>query len=347
MEDQSSTSAPSIDPFKLLKIVQNPDGSLTRQSLFPSVSITEEESTGSNASQLAFFKDIPLNPQNKTFFRLYRPPTPPPNTNHRLPLLIHFHGGGFILFSATSRPFHDACSVKAVKLPAVVLSLEYRLAPEHRLPAAYDDAVETIMWVRDQAMDVNGCDPWLKEYVDFSKCFLIGSSAGGNMVFHAALCALDIDTSPVKIIGLIMNQPYFSGVERTESEKRFVNDRILPLPANDLMWSLALPEGADRDHEFCNPMTADGFLKEKMGRLTRCLVTGHGGDPLIDKQRELVKVLEARGVDVVAEFAEGGCHGIEIFDPLKAEALLKSIKEFVDTCCRCVNYESAAAKSTL
>ncbi|KAG4119546.1 hypothetical protein ERO13_D11G087440v2 [Gossypium hirsutum] len=285
MEDQSSTSATSIDPFKLLKIVQNPDGSLTRQSLFPSVSITEEESTGSNASQLAFFKDIPLNPQNKTFIRLYRPPTPPPNTNHRLPLLIHFHGGGFILFSATSRPFHDACSVKAVKLPAVVLSLEYRLAPEHRLPAAYDDAVETIMWVRDQAMDVNGCDPWLTE--------------------------------------------------------------ILPLPANDLMWSLALPEGADRDHEFCNPMTADGFLKEKMGQLTRCLVTGHGGDPLIDKQRELVKVLEARGVDVVAEFAEGGCHGIEIFDPLKAEALLKSIKEFVDTCCRCVNYESAAAKSTL
>ncbi|KAH1080873.1 hypothetical protein J1N35_020634 [Gossypium stocksii] len=347
MEDQSSTSAPSIDPFKLLKIVQNPDGSLTRQSLFPSVSITEEESTGSNTSQLAFFKDTPLNPQNKTFIRLYRPPIPPPNTNHKLPLLIHFHGGGFILFSATSRPFHDACSVKAVKLPAVVLSLEYRLAPEHRLPAAYDDAVETIMWVRDQAMDVNGCDPWLKEYVDFSKCFLIGSSAGGNMVFHAALRALDIDTSPVKIIGLIMNQPYFSGVERTESEKRFVNDRILPLPANDLMWSLALPEGADRDHEFCNPMRADEFLKEKMGRLTRCLVTGHGGDPLIDKQRELVKVLEARGVEVVAEFAEGGCHGIEIFDPLKAEALLKSIKEFVDTCCRCVNYEAAAAKSTL
>ncbi|XVE73974.1 hypothetical protein DITRI_Ditri11bG0161500 [Diplodiscus trichospermus] len=347
MEDQASVaSSASIDPYKFLKIVQNPDGSLTRQTIFPSVSATEE-SADPDTSQLALFKDIPLNPNNETFIRLYRPPTPPPNTN-KLPLLIHFHGGGFVFFSATSCPFHDACSVKAALLPSVVISLAYRLAPEHRLPAAYDDAMETIVWVRDQAVNTNGSDPWLKEYVDFSKCFLIGASAGGNMVYHVALRALDIDISPVKIIGLIMNEPYFSGVGRTDSEKRFINDRILPLAANDLMWSLALPEGADRDHEYCNPMgAADGsHNKEKIGRLPRCLVTGHGGDPLIDKQRELVKMLEECGVEVVAKFAEGGCHGIEILEPLKAQALFESIKEFVDTSFQYVDYV-ATAKATM
>ncbi|OMP00552.1 Alpha/beta hydrolase-3 [Corchorus olitorius] len=343
MADQSSPE--TIDPYKFLRIVQNPDGSLTRLDYMPSVPATESDSTS--------FKDIPLNPINKTFIRVYKPPIPPPDTNNKLPLLIHFHGGGFIIFSVTTLPFHEICAAKAAKLPAVVMSLEYRLAPEHRLPAAYDDAMETIMWVRDQAMDLNACDPWLKEYVDFSKCFLIGDSAGGNIVFQAGLRVLDVDISPVKIIGLIMNQAYFGGIQRTESELRLVNDRIVPLVANDLMWSFALPKGADRDHEYSNPMAAAAAgddsgsqLKDKIARLPRCLVIGHGGDPLIDRQRELVKMLEARGVEVVADFAEGGNHGIELFDPLKAKALLESIKEFVKVSCQRVNV-ATATNSTL
>ncbi|KAH7862385.1 hypothetical protein Vadar_004182 [Vaccinium darrowii] len=162
------------------------------------------------------------------------------------------------------------------------------------LPTAYDDAVAAVEWVRDQALGVNGCDEWLKELADFSKCFLMGGSARGNIAYNACLRALDLDLSPLQIGGLVLNLPFFGGVQRTESESRLINDRILPLVVTDIMWALALPEGADRDHEYCNPLiygTHDG----KIGRLPKCLIRGWGGDPLMENARWWVVAVAGGG----------------------------------------------------
>ncbi|CAH9096964.1 unnamed protein product [Cuscuta europaea] len=353
-DDQLSSSSNFMDSnkkeeeeaYKFLKIVPNADGSLTRLDGVPI--------SPSNPSdpQFPLSRDIPLNPSSATFIRLFRPPPPPPSDSNssspsKLPLIIYFHGGGFVLLSATSIVFHESCNKMAAVLPAVVASVEYRLAPEHRLAAAYEDAVEALVWARDQAVAAaNGgdCDPWMGELVDFSRTFLKGSSAGGNIVYHAALRALDTDLSPVKIEGLIMNQPYFGGVKRTESERRLVNDKVIPLHANDLMWALALPKGADRDHEYSNPFTVGG---EKIGRLPRSLVRGYAGDPLVDRQKEMAEWLKVHGVSVVPQFLEAGHHGVELFDPKCAEDLYVAIKNFVYGCDNVVDEGNAIATSVI
>ncbi|XP_076942484.1 putative carboxylesterase 8 [Bidens hawaiensis] len=317
---------PDLDPYDFLKITHNPDGSLTRHRPLPSVPATPELAT---ESQLALSKDIKL---NTVFVRLFRPVSPPKTATGKLPVILHFHGGGFILFSATSYPFNHACSVISAQSPALVITVEYRLAPEHRLPTAYDDAMEAVLWVRDQALGITGADEWLTELADFSKVYLLGSSSGANISYNVCLRALDLDLNPIKIVGLILNQPFFSGVERTESELRLVNDHIVPLKVNDLMWSLSLPEGSDRDHEYCNPLRDLNESRiEKIRRLPKCLVRGYAGDPMVDRQMEFAKMLEAHGVHVIKKFDHEGYHGVEIFDQQKAQVFYDDVKAFILT----------------
>ncbi|KAG6435704.1 hypothetical protein SASPL_100579 [Salvia splendens] len=134
--------------------------------------------------------------------------------------------------------------------------------------------------------------------------------------------------------GTILNQPFFGGKQLTKSELEQAVDDNLPLPEQDLLWQLALPVGTDMDHRFSNPLVA----KENVKNIGRCLVIGFGGDPLIDRQQDLVKMLVDEGVAPlrrkisasVPDFDDGGFHGVDMVESSKrATAVLNYIKTFV------------------
>lgn len=217
----------------------------------------------------------------------------------------------------------------ATQLSAVVISVGYRLAPENRLPAAYDDAVEAINWVQNHALGSDG-DHGLREIADFSNCYLMGISAGGNIAYHAGLRALSLDLQPLVIKGVILNQPYFSGLRRSQSEMRLANKGDFTLAVSDVLWELALPRGCDRDHEYCNPLVNEDY-KDKIGLLGKCFVSARGGDILMDRQMELAEMLKVIGVDVVTWFNEEGYHGMDLAEPERARELFIAVKDFISS----------------
>jgi acetyl esterase/lipase len=171
--------------------------------------------------------------------------------------------------------------------------------------------------------DGSAADPWVAAHGDTSRCFIMGSSSGGNMAFFSGARAGGL------VRGLLLHQPYLGGVERTASEAASEDDGVLPLEASDKLWRLALPPGADRDHPFCNPARSLPHDDAVPAGLPRCLVTGNAGDPLVDRQREFVAWLRDRGVDVVAKTESEGYHAVELFVPEKAQELCDVVRDFV------------------
>ncbi|KMS98931.1 hypothetical protein BVRB_3g067320 [Beta vulgaris subsp. vulgaris] len=300
--------------YDLIHITPNSDGTFTRSPEFYPIVPPE-------TNALSISKDVPLNPDKSTWVRIFLPRQS--NKDKKLHIVVYVHGGGFVVGSAANPNYQDFCSYAASQLGALVVSVEYRLAPEHRLPAAYDDVLEALSWVKD------GKDEWVKEYGDISSCILMGDSAGGNIVFQSGLmAAVKIDDfKPLNIKGLVLIQPFFSGLDRTGSELRLVNDPVLSLVVNDFFWELSLPVGANRGHEYSDPIKGggSGSLDWVRDLGWRVWVVSSDGDPLYDRSVELVKLMEKRGLCVKNMFYEGGQHGMFVGNPSTYKA-----KELVD-----------------
>ncbi|RYJ05011.1 MAG: alpha/beta hydrolase, partial [Actinomycetales bacterium] len=96
------------------------------------------------------------------------------------PVVVNFHGGGFVLGSARQGDW--SASIVAAELDAVVISVDYRLAPAHRFPAAIEDCYDALLWTAEHAADLGG-DP--------ARIGIMGDSAGGNLAAVVAIMARD------------------------------------------------------------------------------------------------------------------------------------------------------------
>ncbi|CAN7024511.1 unnamed protein product [Brassica oleracea var. botrytis] len=319
-----SEPTPISDPYAYLNIVKNPDGSITRDlTKFPCTPATPDPSPQTPVVS----KDVSVNKSKSTWMRLYAPSSTLNDTvpSQKLPLIVYYHGGGFVLCSVDLQVFHGFCSDMARDLNAIVASPSYRLAPEHRLPAAYDDGAEALEWIR------NSDEEWIKSRADLSNVFLMGTSAGGNLAYNVGMrSAAASDLSPLQIRGMILHHPFFGGEERSGSEMRLANDQVCPPIVSDVFWDLSLPVGVDRDHEYSNPTVGDGL--EKIGGLRwRVMVVGGEEDPMVDRQRDVAKLMKRKGVEVVEMFNDGDVHGAEIGDPSKRKPLFASIGKFISS----------------
>ncbi|XP_054781081.1 carboxylesterase 1-like [Prosopis cineraria] len=320
------TESEFLDVCKQLQIVVNDGGSLTRFFRDPRTPATSDP----NLPISVLTKDLTINQSNNTWVRLFLPRKALDHHHHsnKFPLIVFFHGGGFVYFSAASTLFHDFCSKMAADMGAVVASVEYRLAPEHRLPAAFDDAVEALHWIKASP------DDWLRDFVDYSNCYVMGSSSGGTIAYHAGLRVAEEvnDLKPMKIKGLILCQPFFGGTQRTESEVRLEKNPVIPMCWCDLSRELALPVEANCDHEYSNPTV--GGQPEKMEKIRemgwKVMVSGNRGDPLVERGREMARLMERKGVKVVTDFEEG-CHGVEFYDDSIASKLIGVLKQFISS----------------
>ncbi|CAN1306850.1 Probable carboxylesterase 15 [Linum perenne] len=174
------------------------------------------------------YKDCLFHKPHNLHLRLYKPAASG-KRRRRLPVLFYFHGGGFCLGSRDWPNFHNSCQRLSSGLEVLVVAPDYRLAPEHRLPAAVEDGVAALKWVE------RSDDDWLSDGgVDFDRVFVLGDSSGGNIAHHLAvrlgvgLVGLD----SVRVRGFVLMAPFFGGVERTESEEG-PSEELLTLEALD------------------------------------------------------------------------------------------------------------------
>ena len=238
--------------------------------------------------------------------RLYAP------SAGRLPVLLYLHGGGFTIGDLET---HDSlCRQLALRSGVAVLALDYRLAPEHRFPAAVDDAWAALAWLHEHAGSLG---------LDGSRLAVAGDSAGGTLAATAAFFARDRGL-PLALQLLIT--PGTASAPTSASHRFFANGFLLEAAGIAWFFDHYLDAAQRHDWRFA-PLEAE----DHAGLAPACVVLAEC-DPLVDEGIAYADVLRAAGVQVQLELYRGVTH-----DFIKMGRQIPEALTALDACAQALN----------
>ncbi|KAG5090102.1 hypothetical protein JHK86_002714 [Glycine max] len=257
------------------------DGSIERPIDIPRTPPSlEDPATGVASKDILFSKNPFL------FARLFLPKLTTPPPNQKIPILVYSHGGAFCFESAFAAHHTKYCNLIASQANVIIVSVEHRKAPEHFLPAAYNDSWAALKWVASHSHATNSnSDTWLINHGDFSKIFIGGDSSGANIVHNLAMRA-GVEALPggVKVYGAYLNHPYFWGSKPIGSEAVTGFEET----PQSLIWNFAYPDApGGLDNPMINPLAPGAPSLAQLG-CSKMLLTVAGKDHLLFRDRTLL-----------------------------------------------------------
>ena len=262
----------------------------------------KQSETASKLGTLLFDKDVPIKKFQDVSadgvpVRIYQNSTEP---NQRV--LIYYHGGGFALYGLDSH--HNVCKRLAAMNNCIVVSVDYRLAPEFTFPAAHDDAFAALQWVVNHVAEYGGNPKDL---------FVAGDSAGGNL---SACMAHRCKKAGIALKGQILIYPWVDGKLNNPSIERNGNGYILTKEA--MFWFQEKYTPNKEDH--CNPLVSPWYESSHSGLAPAFILTAQF-DPLLDDGFNYSQQLSQAGTEVSYKEYPNLVHGFFNLPGISPEAM--------------------------